>query len=69
MNLLMGKARQKKFTYFILSVFPSGSLSYNQQKYCMQFRRWLNSGTMTFVEIVFQLSEIYRRTYNMSVII
>ena len=36
MDLLTGKAR-KKIIHFILSVFPSGSLSYNQQKYRIQF--------------------------------
>jgi hypothetical protein len=33
--------RAKKIIRFIPSVFLSGSLSYNWQKYRMQFRRWL----------------------------
>jgi len=37
----MGKVRQKQIIWFILSIFLSGNLSYNWQKYHMQFHQWL----------------------------
>ena len=37
----MKKVRQKQIICFILLIFLSGSLSYNWQKYHMQFRQWL----------------------------
>jgi hypothetical protein len=38
-DLVTTKARQKKFTRFILSVFSSGMFSYNHQKYHMSFHQ------------------------------
>jgi hypothetical protein len=38
-DLVTAKARQKKFTRFILSAFSSGMFSYNHQKYHMSFHQ------------------------------